>query len=77
MQDIHCVLSMKNVYDEIEYGNVNNAVELLENILKCSGINMIKQEKADKRGKKWFLGGIRNYSILSFVETKHYACREI
>ena len=36
VQDIHCVLSMKKVYDEIEYGNVNNAVELLENILKCA-----------------------------------------
>ena len=52
MQDIHCVSSMKKVYDEIEYGNVNNAVELLENILKCARINKIKQEKADKMGKK-------------------------
>ena len=29
---------MKKVYDEIEYGNVNNAVELLENIFKCAGV---------------------------------------
>ena len=43
---------------------------------------MIKQEKADKMGKKlvpWWdkeLQHLKFCSILSFVETMHYACIE-